>query len=414
MKPPNVIQVFEYDTLRVGTRGFTAYHFDLMAAYLEGREQFFQLGHHSIRFTSYVGVIQVQELIIEVLPKTGKISDKDLWRDVLIDMLKISGFLNVAATSDAYLKLRKGTLFDLYYQVFLDHCRKLQAEGLLRQYIQRTSNRRALKGRLLFNDQLKQNLVRRERFVTSAQDYSEDNLFNQILYKALAILRAVSNNSSHRRDTVMLLYQFEEISDLQVNQATFEHLKYNRTTERYRTAIWIAELIILNYLPDIRGGNRSVLAIMFPMETLFESYVAIALKSASRGTTFKVTTQKVQRFWRPESGRAKTIRPDIVIDWTDETGKRRIVLDTKWKVPGDKNPADGDLKQMFVYNKYFNAEASNLVYPSAGAPRTLTGHFEGDGTGSCSMWQAQLLDRDQNRLNRELGTQLLTRLITAI
>ena len=349
--------------------------------------------------------------MIEVLPKTGKVSDKDLWRNVLIDMLRISGFLNAAATSDASLMLRKGTLLDLYYRVFLNQCWRLQTEGLLRQYVQKTSIRRALKGRLIFSDQLRHNLVRSERFATSAQEYSEDNIFNQILFRALSILRSVTDQSTFRKETSRLLYQFEGISEVQIIGETFERLKYDRTTERYRTAIMIAELIILNFLPDVRGGNSSVLAIMFPMETLFESYVAAALRSASRGTSFKVETQQSRHFWRPEYGRIKTIRPDIIIGWTDGSGRRRIVLDTKWKLPGDKNPADGDLKQMYAYNKYFDAEASNLVYPTAGEPQTTGGRFLGKADGECAMWFAQILDTASGRLNRKLGKQLLSRLV---
>lgn len=418
MKAAKLIQVFEYEILRVGTRDFTSHHFELMAAYLDKRQgQYFQLGHNSIRFTNYVGVIQVQNLVIEVLPKTGKISDKEIWRDVLIEMLWVSGFLNITATSDAQLRLRSGTLLDLYYRIFLNQCRQILNEGLLRQYIQQTANRKALKGRLLFKEQLKHNLVRKERFVTSAQDYIVDNIFNQILLKALSILRTVSNNSAHRKDTKMLLYQFDDVSAAEFSRATFERLKYGRATERYRRAIWIAELIIMNYLPDIRGGNRSVLAIMFPMEALYEAYVAALIKRASRksefkGAAFKVETQSSERFWRPEGGRSRTIRPDIVIDWSDESDEsreRRVVIDTKWKLPGGK-PADADLKQMFVYNKYFESEASNLLYPTAGESGIVSGKFLGENNGSCSMWPAAILDG--RSLNRELGSQLLSRLIS--
>jgi 5-methylcytosine-specific restriction enzyme subunit McrC len=132
MNSNKVIQVFEYETLRVEAKGFTNSHFDLLAAYIDKRQdQYFQLGYRSIRFTNYVGVIQVQDLVIEVLPKTGRVSDKEVWREVLIDMLKISGFLNVAATTNALLKLRKGSLLDLYYQIFINQCRQLLNEGLV-------------------------------------------------------------------------------------------------------------------------------------------------------------------------------------------------------------------------------------------------------------------------------------------
>ncbi len=413
MKVPKVIQVFEYETLKVGTLGFTKDHFDLMSAYIEGRKpKYFKLGHQSIRFTSYVGVIQVDDLVIEVLPKADKNkADKDtaLWRDVLLDMLKISGFINVKSASEASLRLRGGTLFNLFFEIYLSCCRNILNQGLVRRYNLETCNRSVLKGRLLFSEQLKHNLVRKERFFTSSQEYTTDNTYNQILFKALKILSTVSTSSAQRSDAAFMLQQNESIADLHCTPDTFSRLKYGRTTERYRSALRIAELIILNYRPDIKSGHRSVFAMLFKMEALFESYVLQVLKKAARRTEFKISAQTKKGFWSGENTKSKGVKPDIIINFATDAKERRVVLDTKWKLPGDHLPTDSDLKQMFVYNKIFKAESSNLVYPAVDSDSiTKTkGWFKGKDNGGCSMWFIPILNLEEGKLNDKLGERIL-------
>lgn len=411
MKARKTIQVFEYETIRVGSNGLNQEQFDLLAKFNDRHQgQYYSTGYNSIRFTNYVGVLQVAGLTIEILPKAGKVSNRQLWHDVLLQMLKISGFLNMRTMSEADLKMRKGSLFDVYLEVFLTHCRNIQQEGLVRQYLLHASNQNALRGRLLFNEQLIRNLIRKDRFFTASQNYTRDNVFNQILCKALMIVGKIAGASTLRKEAAMLCLQMEDISEKDFTPYSFSRLKYDRTNERYRDAINLAELIILNYLPDLQGGNRSVLALLFPMEALFESYVASVLKRAALNTPCKISTQRSKHFWRGDQGGLKTIRPDIVVEWKGESGSRRVVLDTKWKLPNNKLPSDGDLKQMFAYNEYFDAEASNLVYPAMRSHSVRSGRFVKAKHGACSMWYIRIIDTESKGINQNLGREMLEEL----
>ena len=54
---------------------------------------------------------------------------------------------------------------------------------------------------------------------------------------------------------------------------TFSRIPKNRKTAPYKTALGIARLIILNYVPNASMGVEKMLAILFNMNSLWEEYI---------------------------------------------------------------------------------------------------------------------------------------------
>ena len=127
----------------------------------------------------------------------------------------------------------------------------------------------------------------------------------------------------------------------------------------------IAKLLLLNYHPDVQRGREDILAIMFDMNALWERFVFRSLQRHLKGYT--VRDQVSQLFWKPEKGvgYAVSIRPDIVIQ---KAGRRKAVLDTKWKLPQHNKPGNTDLFQLYAYAQQYGVEEVALVYPGHANP----------------------------------------------
>jgi 5-methylcytosine-specific restriction enzyme subunit McrC len=406
-----LIQVFEYEKLTL--------HKNAKGDFLEKREleklyefndnhknQYFTGIRDGIKFNSYVGVIQIGGLTIEILPKADKVnsSDKDnydKWRNALLKMLSICRYLKTESVSEANLKKRHHSLLDLYFEIFLDEVSALLRKGLIKKYHTHTANTNALKGRINFSKNIQQNLIHQERFYTTHQVYDYEHTINQILLKGLLVLNTIADNTYLKDRINRILLDFPDIKEIEITKTHFDSLISSRKTVAYQEAIKVAKMIILNYSPDIKNGEENMLTLLFDMNKLWEEYIFRMLQRTSK-EGYSVSSQSSEKFWEH-----KTIRPDIVITKKTTEKEETYIIDTKWKVIDAQNPSDSDLKQMFAYNIYWNAEKSMLLYPQTSETNEKFGKFHKgrEGENSCKLGFINIFDSDN--LDLEIGSKIL-------
>jgi len=424
-----LIQVFEHERLTTHEddygRILSQSQFEKLCQFNDKNDnKYFTVIRNGIKFSQYVGVICIGNLTIEILPKADKSiaqnkSELDAttkkWQSVLLKMLAISGELELETVSEASLR-KRANLLDLYFEIFLSELDNLLRRGLSKKYRSNSANIKVLKGRLDFAGNIRHNLVHRERFFTTHQHYDHEHLLNQILLRALQILSTIANGT-HLQDKIKkLLFYFPEIGQQPITHASFDKVRLTRKTQDHAKALRIAKMLILNYAPDIKKGDENMLALLFDMNKLWEKYIYKKLKE-KENEDLRVLYQANDLFWE-----SKSIYPDIVIEKKQtiknsegktETVWEPYIIDTKWKLINVSKPSDDDLKQMYVYNMYWNSPKSLLLYPKFGdATDSGFGKYHKGKTGDnhCKIGFLSVLD-ENGFLNQQIAEQVLSKLL---
>jgi 5-methylcytosine-specific restriction enzyme subunit McrC len=392
------IKVFEHQFLKLGG-AFKKHHLEAFSKLNAlHNDCYFDLRYNGLKFKNYVGVIQVDGLTIEILPKIDSHEeDKDLWQAVLIDMLKATRKLKVQQVGNAHVSKQNIHLLDLYFEWYLSEVDHLIRQGLIKQYYKETKNIKALKGKLEFSGHIQKNLIHKERFYTTHQVYNKDHLLHQILAYALEVIEHFSKGSYLYSKCKSVQLDFPEVSKCHIGKNTFTEVRSNRKNAPYRMALEIAKFIILQYAPNISSGEEKMLALLFDMNSLWEEYVLVKLKNAAAERKgFEIFGQKSKTFWQ-----GITIRPDIVIEKDGET----FVIDTKWKNIKYSKPSTQDLRQMYVYNDYWDSYKAVLLYPSE--TKNLRPYFHpfNQKEHECGLGKINVLNG--RKLNHDIGTNIL-------
>jgi 5-methylcytosine-specific restriction enzyme subunit McrC len=377
-----VMQVREYGTLRIGDEQqgamFEKRHWQQLFRYHDehAAHRFFEMRHDGVRFRSYVGVIQTEDLTIEIIPKTDDIEDasgSDLrkWRNILLHMLKESGTLRMDSLSNALLREKESSILDVYLDLFLTEVEALLHRGLVKRYRHTEGQQAALRGAIQFGKHLALNLVHQERFYTRHQSYDQQHIHNQLVRQALLVLPRLTTSTTLRGRTARALLQWVETPTTKVTPATFSRLTFDRKTAAYRPALAIARLLLLNHRPDLQGGSEHLIALLFNMNRLWEQYLLRTLQRVGAPYGWTVRKPGYKILWSADDRSTSEMQPDILIE---VPGKGNIILDAKWKRPQGR-PAEADLRQLYAYAQHYDAKHTFLLYPYTSAEHAAAGTF---------------------------------------
>tara|TARA_R110001583_G_scaffold195364_2_gene372304 strand:+ start:6020 stop:7312 length:1293 start_codon:yes stop_codon:yes gene_type:complete len=337
-----------------------------------------------LQVVNFVGVLDTPcGSRIEILPKVAANDENpELARKTLLKMLSVVEKLKLEQFHQSSLQTLKQPLFEVLITQFLQATSKLIKRGLRSQYKRIEKETSFLKGQLLTSKQIRQRPGRQHYFQVSHDVFTADRAENRILHSAIAQVFKWAKSTNNQRLARELLFVFHDIEKSTDYKSDFRKWSKDRTLAHYRDIKPWCELILSQQSPITMSGVNNGVSFLFPMEVLFERYVAAKLKRQiskplrlTEQTQSKALTKHKEQNWFK-------LRPDIVV-YNDKTIVS--VMDTKWKLLNqnlntgkDKyNLAQSDMYQLFAYGeKYMNGEGElYLIYPKHEKFETPLEHF---------------------------------------
>ena len=322
-----------------------------------------------ISVNNYVGLIQMQNSYqIQILPKIDFGIDShngnEETKRVFLRMLRSMKDFPSKVFNDANMKMDRMTLYEIFINMYLQEVRSLVKHGIKSAYVAREDNLKFYKGKLVVNEQVKQNAAHGERFYVRYDEYLVDRAENRLVKATLLKLQSITGSAENQKEIRQLLTAFEMVSPSVNYQKDFSRVVIDRNTKDYDMLMRWSRVFLLNKSFTTFSGGHNARALLFPMEKVFESYVAQQLKKVLLDMDWEVSTQD-RGYYLFDLPRQFALRPDIVITRQDGS---KIILDTKWKSLVDRPQlnygiSQADMYQMYVYAKKYETPEIWLLYP---------------------------------------------------
>jgi 5-methylcytosine-specific restriction enzyme subunit McrC len=330
-----------------------------------------------IKVKNYVGIIETKEgLHLEILPKihlnksTDELSDTKGIFLKMLKHLKNSPFVNI---SKAHIETKKDfPILEVFIKSYISEAETVFNHGVKSDYVLTEENIPYLKGKIKVNQNIKYNFTDKSKFFCEFSDYSPNIPANRLIKTTLIKLLKVTSSYNNYYSINKILSHLEDVNSCaNVKDDLSKVNTSNRLLSKYKTLLLWSEIFLTNKsFTNFKGDNLNM-AILFPMEKIFEDYIAFLFGRYSDG--FKIKVQDKTYFLVEEHKGEKRfgLKPDIVID--KEKTKKKIV-DAKWKLLNqfadrrNYNISQADMYQLYAYGKKYKTDDIHpslvLLYPS--------------------------------------------------
>ncbi len=315
---------------------------------------------------NYVGVISMNDgTTIEILPKIYSEQDTvDEAKKLLIKMLKTLRTAPYKTMQKTNVNIDKLSIFEIFIRMFLDEVFMIVKRGLKCNYESIQDNLNVFKGKMLFSKQVKYNIVHKEKFFVEYDEFNTNRAENRLLKSTLLYLYQKTTSNKNKNDIRTLLNSFVDVNESTNYDDDFSRCIADRNMKGYTTALLWSKVFLQGKSFTSFSGANIAFALLFPMETLFESYVASLMRKQLQGTNYSFSAQD-KGYHLFDNPKKFALRPDIVMK--HKTNNMTFVMDTKWKLlslsKANAGISQADMYQMYAYQKKYKAQNIILLYP---------------------------------------------------
>ena len=263
-----------------------------------------------ISVKGFIGVIEFKNFILHVGPKFTKLKN-------LEQMLDFAYELNLNKFDDEIrFNSEMGQPLEFVISLFVQTCSKLIRQGLHRSYESYNKDILFLKGKLLLQNQIQNDLKFNMNFNCKYDEFTSNNLENQIILYTLKKCKNLTKFPKQKIHIKQLIHQIDsQIAAKNITLHDFRKIQYTRLNNKYKKPHDLAKLIIQNIgIQDLRHQKTSSIESFFMnMSKLFEQFLKNLFKKYYPDF-FTVKSQKRLSAWCKDGDlKGMDIRPDILL-----------------------------------------------------------------------------------------------------
>ena len=354
----------------------------------------------SIKADSWVGVIKYKKTTIQILPKlispngneeynnkendNKKDKEKETILKNLIYMLSFTKRLDIKTNEVAKLSKEKNPFLEILIREYANSLFECLKRLTPQRYIREVNNLNYLKGKIKFSENIRYNCSNSAKFYCEYDEYSENNILNQLFLFVSTCLYYVTNNGYNKKTLKFIMNYYSDIELVRFDKFKANKIKLSRNQELFKKPFMLAKMFIENATVDLTKTKIENIILLWDMNMLFEEFVFELLKrnksefgdwnfTAQKGKLlFFDSTAKSQNTSSQESSLRDSERgvaiqhrmTDVDIYAENTKTNEKIIIDTKYKkIETLKDISSLDVYQVTTYCLLHGATNGILLYP---------------------------------------------------
>ena len=309
-----------------------------------------------IKANHFVGVIKYKNFQLQVLPKliTEENASEDLILKNLIFMLSYTRKLDIKTTDSVNLSKSQNPFLEILIKEFANSLFEALKRLTPKNYVREEDNLNFLKGKIKFSENIRYNCVNQAKFYCEYDEFSENNILNQLFLYVATSLYEVSKNSENKRVLKLMIDYFADIKMIRFDKFKCNKIRLNRNQILFEKPFKLAKMFVENSSVDLSKNRIENISLVWDMNKLFEEFIYEVMRKID-GLT--VEAQKTKRLLRRNDG---TTRRDTKVDIM----VNNKVLDTKYKrFENFEDVSSADIYQVTTYCLLHDTNEAILLYP---------------------------------------------------
>ena len=261
-------------------------------------------------------------------------------------------------------------IHDLFAAILEKGISRQLKQGLYREYVPMQENLSVMRGKLNMNSTMRLKVQQKQKLSCEFDEFSEDNLYNQILKVTIHRLIHAEDVSHERKQALKkLIIFFGNVKLIQPDHITWNRLIYQRNNRNYELLLNICYLVLKHLLQTTDDGQYKLIEFSDEqMNLLFQRFVYEYFNQEHNELSVSAPTMK----WSDESEEKNPLisflpimKTDIVLK--DKHSDKTLIIDTKYYKKilnenyGKQTIKPEHLYQIFAYVKNMDTHNTGNV-----------------------------------------------------